>query len=160
MLYYSQDNVANFVRACVLHDNQVLLGYKTRGFGSNKWDGFGGKVEKDKLLLDGAKRELFEESGLKAANLQKLGVLKYSDIIKKQVRIVHLFICREYQGSEQSSGEKNPIHWYSCEDVPYEEMWPDAKKWMPSIFQEKTFFYDCFYNEDNIVKEFFSYLTT
>ena len=29
----------------VKKDDQVLLGFKKRGFGINKWNGFGGKVE-------------------------------------------------------------------------------------------------------------------
>ena len=47
-----------------VHDNQkVLLGYKKRGFGAGRWNGFGGKVETGETLEQAARRELKEESG-------------------------------------------------------------------------------------------------
>jgi 8-oxo-dGTP pyrophosphatase MutT (NUDIX family) len=37
-------------------NNKILLGYKKRGFGSNKWNGFGGKVEPFESILECAVR--------------------------------------------------------------------------------------------------------
>lgn len=36
--------------------NEVLLGYKKRGFGVNKWNGFGGKVEANESISQAAIR--------------------------------------------------------------------------------------------------------
>ena len=36
--------------------SEILLGLKKRGFGKNKWNGFGGKVEKGESVLQGAIR--------------------------------------------------------------------------------------------------------
>ncbi len=36
--------------------NEVLLGYKKRGFGVNKWNGFGGKVEAKEGIYEAAAR--------------------------------------------------------------------------------------------------------
>ena len=35
---------------------RILLGMKKRGFGSGKWNGFGGKVEPNETIEDAAKR--------------------------------------------------------------------------------------------------------
>lgn len=35
---------------------RILLGMKKRGFGEGRWNGFGGKVEKQETIIDGAKR--------------------------------------------------------------------------------------------------------
>ena len=40
----------------VKQGQNVLLGMKKRGFGVGRWNGFGGKVEKQETILDGAKR--------------------------------------------------------------------------------------------------------
>jgi 8-oxo-dGTP diphosphatase/2-hydroxy-dATP diphosphatase len=40
----------------VRQGQNVLLGMKKRGFGVGRWNGFGGKVEKQETILDGAKR--------------------------------------------------------------------------------------------------------
>lgn len=36
--------------------NAILLGLKKRGFGEGKWNGFGGKVENDETIAEGAIR--------------------------------------------------------------------------------------------------------
>jgi len=41
-------------------NQKVLLGYKKRGFGMNKWNGLGGKVEPNETIEQGAIR--FESS--------------------------------------------------------------------------------------------------
>ena len=45
-------------------DGAVLLGKKRRGFGVDKWNGFGGKVRSGESLRQAAVRELQEEVGL------------------------------------------------------------------------------------------------
>ena len=44
--------------------NRILLGRKKRGFGADKYNGFGGKLEAGESFRHCAIRELFEESGL------------------------------------------------------------------------------------------------
>ena len=44
--------------------NEILLGMKKRGFGTGKWNGFGGKIENGESAEQGAIRELEEESSL------------------------------------------------------------------------------------------------
>ena len=36
--------------------SRILLGMKKRGFGVNRWNGFGGKVEAGETIAQGAKR--------------------------------------------------------------------------------------------------------
>jgi 8-oxo-dGTP diphosphatase/2-hydroxy-dATP diphosphatase len=42
--------------AFLLERNRVLLGFKKRGFGMGKWNGFGGKVESGETIECAAKR--------------------------------------------------------------------------------------------------------
>jgi len=42
--------------AFVRRHGEILLGYKKRGFGVGKWNGFGGKVETGETIEDAAKR--------------------------------------------------------------------------------------------------------
>lgn len=39
-----------------LQNKKILLGYKKRGFGKDKWNGLGGKVEPNETIFDGARR--------------------------------------------------------------------------------------------------------
>ncbi|TSC68139.1 MAG: 7,8-dihydro-8-oxoguanine triphosphatase [Parcubacteria group bacterium Gr01-1014_72] len=45
---------------------KVLLGYKKRGFGMGRWNGFGGKARAGEIIEDAARRELKEEAGIAA----------------------------------------------------------------------------------------------
>lgn len=38
-------------------NGSVLLGWKKRGFGAGKWNGFGGKIEEGETILECAKRQ-------------------------------------------------------------------------------------------------------
>ena len=40
----------------VQRENEVLLGFKKRGFGQGKWNGFGGKVEPGETIVNAAVR--------------------------------------------------------------------------------------------------------
>ena len=40
----------------VIEKSRILLGLKERGFGVGRWNGFGGKVEKQETIEEGAKR--------------------------------------------------------------------------------------------------------
>lgn len=40
----------------IMKNNQILLGMKKRGFGVNRWNGFGGKLQQGESILDAAKR--------------------------------------------------------------------------------------------------------
>ena len=44
--------------------NRILLGRKKRGFGANKYNGFGGKLDDGESFRVCHSRELYEESGL------------------------------------------------------------------------------------------------
>lgn len=41
-------------------NDNILLGYKKRGFGMGKWNGMGGKVEPGESVLDGAIRFVYD----------------------------------------------------------------------------------------------------
>lgn len=45
-----------FTLIIVIHGDEILLGWKKRGFGVGKWNGFGGKVEPGELIINAAKR--------------------------------------------------------------------------------------------------------
>ncbi|KAK3612436.1 hypothetical protein CHS0354_032046 [Potamilus streckersoni] len=122
----------------VREPTRILLGLKKRGFGMGRWNGFGGKVETGETIIQAALRELQEESGLKAKNLQEVGLLKFEFVGDPQLLEVHVFTSSEYEGKPTESSEMKP-QWYDIDSIPFDKMWPDDKWWFPLLLKGSKF---------------------
>lgn len=121
----------------VLKEEKVLLGLKKRGFGEGRWNGFGGKVEGGETILEAAKRELREEAGIEAGELDKVGLLDFSFESDTELKLkVHVFVTSSYTGEISESEEMRP-QWFDYTDIPYDEMWPDDAFWLPLVLEGK-----------------------
>ena len=82
-------------------ERRILLGMKKRGFGVNKWNGFGGKIHEGETVEEAACRELFEEAGVivPKEELTKMGeIYFYFPHEEKWDQIVHVFFARKWNG--------------------------------------------------------------
>ena len=132
-------------------DNQILLGMKKRGFGEGRWNGFGGKVESGETIIDAAKRELEEESGLKALELKERGAVDFHFLDTGKVMEVHIFNVLRYDGEVIETEEMRP-QWFDVDKIPFEKMWPDDICWMPMFLNGNRFGGKCiFENSDKII---------
>src|SRR3989344_8079112 len=97
---------------CVVHDHpRVLLGLKKRGFGEGRWNGFGGKIQDGETIEEAARREMEEESGIVAINLEKAGILTFEFKDDPTLLEVHLFKIHDFEGEPIESEEMRPI-WF------------------------------------------------
>lgn len=121
-----------------IKDNRVLLGMKKRGFGVGRWNGFGGKIEQDETIEQGAFRELREEVGIKDGKLTKVGVLDFSFENDPKILEVHIFKLTDFSGQIIEAEEMKP-QWFSFDEIPFTQMWPDDQYWMPLFLDNKLF---------------------
>ncbi|XP_059177278.1 oxidized purine nucleoside triphosphate hydrolase-like [Physella acuta] len=122
----------------VRDNGKVLLGLKKRGFGCGLWNGFGGKVERGETIIEGAKRELLEESGVVADILNKVGLITFQFENDPVLLEVHVFQTSEYKGRPIETEEMKP-QWYLENSIPFSQMWPDDKIWFPYLLKGKQF---------------------
>ncbi len=124
----------------VRRGDEVLLGYKKRGFGQGQWNGLGGKVEEGEKIEDGASREVMEEVGLKVGKLRRFGlsVCDYRNVEKPVVMEIHLFETFQYEGEPTETEEIKP-QWFKMDDYPFDQSWPDDRYWFP-FYLEGTLF--------------------
>ena len=135
---------------CLVHDHsRILLGMKKRGmgaglsaekqgFGMGKWNGFGGKVEQGETLEEAARREVFEEAGIQAIDLEKMGEIEIEFVNDPQILKVHIFKVASFTGKPVESDEMKP-QWFNVDEIPFDQMWPDDKYWLPVFLRGKKF---------------------
>jgi len=133
--------VANKILTLVFirRNDQLLLGYKKRGFACGRWNGFGGKVEEGETIEQGAIRELNEESGVVVDRLDEVGVLMFEFKGDRQLLEVHVFLTDTFSGTIVETEEMRP-QWYDICDVPFSQMWPDDQLWFPLMLSGQTFY--------------------
>jgi 8-oxo-dGTP diphosphatase len=114
---------------------QVLLGRKKRGLGTGHFVGLGGKFEEGETEQDAIVREIEEESGVRVqgADLDRRGDLYYlfphrDDWSQRST----VFVVTRWSGDPSPSDELDPV-WFDLEALPLDEMWDDAKHWLPAV---------------------------
>lgn len=132
----------------VYKDPSLLLGMKKVGFGQGRWNGFGGKVKEGELIEDAAKRELKEECNLRVLSMDKRGILNFTFEGGHEKLEVHLFQITDFEGEPVETNEMKP-QWFSKDEIPFDEMWPDDKHWMPLFLAGKKFRADFYFLDYN-----------
>ncbi|KAL0084734.1 NUDIX hydrolase domain-like protein [Phycomyces blakesleeanus] len=126
---------------------KILLGMKKRGFGMNKYNGFGGKLEPTETVEEAAHRELWEESTISARNMKKVGLNLFSFENNPVAMEVHVYVVTEYDGTPTETEEMRP-EWFSYDDIPYDDMWTDDRQWIPIMLKNKKFIGEFYFAED------------
>ena len=111
---------------------------KKKGFGLGKWNGVGGKLDfnrGDKDIFDTAIREIKEEIGVKIKDIEKVAILSfYFPYQSEWNQDVHVFLAKNWKGEPKETDEMKP-KWFKIKEIPFDEMWPDDKFWLPKILK-------------------------
>ncbi len=110
---------------------QILLGKRTD---NHKWGYAGGSIEIDEKVEDCAKRELFEEMGLIADELQFFMVNSGPEVHyiypngDEVSNIEIIYICKKYHGTlVRQESEVEDLKFWNIEDINLEEISPPIR---------------------------------
>jgi 8-oxo-dGTP diphosphatase len=136
--------------------SEILLGYKKIGFGQGKYTGFGGKIERGEDVAEAALRELAEETGVRVPSLESLDFRARLEFRFPHKRSwdhrVFVFCTHLWEGVPTESNEMIP-QWFPIEEIPYNQMWDDARHWLPLIISGETFRAHFKFRRDNATVE-------
>ncbi|PIU75127.1 MAG: DNA mismatch repair protein MutT [Candidatus Portnoybacteria bacterium CG06_land_8_20_14_3_00_39_12] len=111
---------------------------KKRGFGAGRWNGFGGKVLPLEKVEDAMEREIQEEAGVELKDLRKVGIIDFEFKDNPEILQVHLFRSDDFFGEPIESEEMKP-QWFHVDEIPFDDMWPDDRYWIPLFLSGKKF---------------------
>lgn len=133
--------------------SQICLAMKKRGFGVNRWNGVGGKLEGDETIEHGAERETEEEISVDILELKKVAENDFFFPHKPEWdQRVHIFFCEKWIGEPKESEEMKP-QWFDIKDIPFDSMWPDDIFWLPEVLKGNLLKGKFVFGEGDIIKE-------
>ena len=105
----------------------------------DKWIGVGGKLENGETPFDCARREIFEETGLRVLDLKYRGIITFvSDLYGTEY--MHLFTATKYEGEIDYNCDEGNLEWVKKEDIPTLPIWEGDKIFFDLIAKEDRFF--------------------
>ena len=120
----------------ILNDNKILLAEKKRGFGIGKFNGIGGKVEKDETVEEAMIRETQEEIGVTPTDFTKRAIITFDEWVNdEEIQVImNVFVAQSYVGEIVETDEMRP-KWFNLNKIPYDNMFEDDKLWLPEILK-------------------------
>ncbi len=138
----------------LLRDGEILLAMKKRGFGAGRWNGAGGKPIPGETIEQTAVREAKEEIGVEARSLGCVAKINFYFAERPEWnQQVHVFFAREWSGEPVESEEMAP-RWFSLQELPFKEMWPDDIYWLPKVLERKFLSADFLFGPNDAVLDF------
>jgi hypothetical protein len=83
-----------------------------------------------------AKKETKVEIGAVPRDLKRMGILRFQFKGEPEILEVHVFSCSDFEGEIKETEEMKP-RWFKIEEIPFDQMWPDDKYWLPLLLEEK-----------------------
>ncbi len=121
----------------VIHDGEILLIHKRRGFGKGKISGPGGKIEPGETPHECAIRETQEELCITPTGVEFAGWLHFQFVDGHSIH-GYVFTATGLEGIPTKTDEAIPL-WYSIDELPYDRMWADDYTWIPHLLAGQRF---------------------
>lgn len=132
---YVSSNVLAF------RDGKVLMGLRDNSAGAGEWGFVGGHVEKGENLVDCAKREFMEETGLEIDNLRYLGVINKPSEDRHYIHFVYYADCNFGEPKLMEPNQCKEWQWFALDALP------------ENIFFAHTKFLSLLDSESKIIEE-------
>lgn len=118
-----------------------------------KYISVGGHVERDEDVLTGARREVYEESGL-TVDLTLRGTVMWTGFGRKRADyLCFVFRADSYTGTAHGGNDEGTLEWVPLDDLTSRPMWDSDHLWLPMVFDDdpRPFFGVMLYDGDTML---------
>ena len=135
-------------------DDKFLMLHRTKkenDVNKGKWIGVGGKLEKDETPLQCIKREIKEETGFDAHDLEYRGlvVFNYND---NPPEYMFVYNCKNFSGEILDNCKEGVLKWIDKNELFDLNIWEGDRIFLSLILNNSPFFYLTLnYNNDKLI---------
>ncbi len=102
-----------------------------------RYNGLGGKLERDEDVVSGMRRELREEAGIEAVELQLRGTISWPGFGRNgEDWLAFIFLITGWQGTPPAANHEGVLEWVPLQRVLdlSLNLWPGDRYFLPLVF--------------------------
>lgn len=102
-----------------------------------KYNGLGGKLERDEDVVSGMRRELREEAGIEAVDMQLRGTISWPGFGKNgEDWLAFIFLITGWEGTPLAGNPEGALEWAPVQKVLdlTLNLWPGDRYFLPLVF--------------------------
>lgn len=130
--------IKNWVNICVKEGDKILL-LNRQHDDFPGWIQPGGKVNASESFFEAAVRELKEETGLTALNLQLKGISGFTNPDKPERYVYYDFLCEAFEGKLLTKSREGLPQWHAIADLDKLDMQEDIRQRLPLYWRQGSF---------------------
>jgi 8-oxo-dGTP diphosphatase len=100
-----------------------------------KYNGLGGKLERDEDIVAGMRREIREEAGIECTNVELAGTISWPGFGKNgEDWFGFIFRIFDWTGTPPTHNDEGTLEWIPIERVMELPLWPGDRYFLPTVF--------------------------
>ncbi len=149
-------------KVLMIHRNASKGG--TPDFHQGKWNGLGGKCERDESPWEASVREVQEESGItiQPENLRALGVIQFPNFKPHKSEDWTVFVFRadlaltdaEMKALEGREIPEGVLHWIQKHQLLDLNLWPGDSLFLPKVVSQEPFIGTIWYSDGRVARSY------
>lgn len=102
-----------------------------------KYNGLGGKIERDEDVVAGMRREIHEEAGIACDELRLRGTISWPGFGKQgEDWLGFLFLITAYSGTPYESNAEGTLEWAPVDRILDLPLWDGDRRFLPLVFDD------------------------
>ncbi|MCF7806284.1 MAG: 8-oxo-dGTP diphosphatase [Simkaniaceae bacterium] len=102
-----------------------------------KYNGLGGKMERDEDIYTCMRREIYEEAGIECREMQLRGTINWTNFGPKgEDWLGFIFLITAFEGTPFDESPEGPLEWIPLDQISTLPMWEGDRYFLPLIFDQ------------------------